>query len=66
MRLLTGIILPEEELLNKRMIGRGERRKAEAEEGPQPLEPEICWATWRNNKNCVFERGHKGKHSWEV
>jgi hypothetical protein len=36
MRLLTGIILPEEEALNKRMIGRGERLKARIEEGETP------------------------------
>ncbi len=39
MRLLTSIFLPEEEALNKRMIGRGERRKARIEEGEAPLPP---------------------------
>ncbi len=35
--LVTSLDLPEDEALNKRMIGRGERLKARIEEGERPV-----------------------------
>lgn len=65
MRLLTGLILPEEEALNRKAIGRGERAKAEAEQaGPKPLLLEMCLTAGPGNEWCLQPDGHKGPCSW--
>ena len=65
MRLLTGLYMPEDEAENKRAIGRGERRKAEAEDmTPPPVLLEPCLRAGPGNDWCLLPEGHTGPCGW--